>query len=275
MPPQLPARIHRPHSDTPLGDGSCLRTSAYGSGTGPGLCRIRAGVFGRTPRRAPPARRPARTTLTKLRDDLGGQPLGVLGQLEQRREQDQFRAGLGDLAQFTGALGRRARDRGGLDVWRPAPVQPLQRVVDPVAGASGALVHGDVDALGDAELLRRAGRPGQRLAHDLDLAANFPVNVDPAPKKPSPSRMARRSAAGPAPPNQIGGCGCWAGLGSIAASLSCQNSPSKVTRGSVHSAFISARPSVNRATYRPGPRRRRRTAGAGRQCPLRSRPGRG
>jgi hypothetical protein len=38
----------------------------------------------------------------------------------------------------------------------------------------------------------------------------------------------------------------------MAASWSCQNSPSKVTRGCVHSAFISAIPSVNRATYRPG-----------------------
>ncbi len=38
----------------------------------------------------------------------------------------------------------------------------------------------------------------------------------------------------------------------MAASCSCQNSPSKVTRGSVHSAFITAMPSVNRATYRCG-----------------------
>ena len=46
-------------------------------------------------------------TLTELRDDLGGQPLGVLGQLEQRREQDQFRAGVGDLMQGADAVGRR------------------------------------------------------------------------------------------------------------------------------------------------------------------------
>ena len=51
MPPQLPARIHRPHSDTPRGDGSCLRTSAYGAGTRPGLCRIRTGVVRAEPRR--------------------------------------------------------------------------------------------------------------------------------------------------------------------------------------------------------------------------------
>ena len=38
----------------------------------------------------------------------------------------------------------------------------------------------------------------------------------------------------------------------MAASFSCQNSPSKVTRGSVHRAFIRSIPSVNRATYRFG-----------------------
>ena len=35
-------------------------------------------------------------------------------------------------------------------------------------------------------------------------------------------------------------------------SSSCQNSPLKVTRGSVHSAFISSMPSVNREMYRLG-----------------------
>jgi hypothetical protein len=78
-------------------------------------------------------------------------------------------------------------------------------------------------------------------------SANAAVGEDPAPKKPSPSRTARRSAAGAEPPTQSGGCGFWNGLGSIAASSSCQNSPSKVTLGCVHSAFITARPSVNRA----------------------------
>ena len=38
-------------------------------------------------------------------------------------------------------------------------------------------------------------------------------------------------------------------MGSIAASLSCQNSPSKVTDGSVQSAFISATPSVKRGSH--------------------------
>ena len=76
------------------------------------------------------------------------------------------------------------------------------------------------------------------------------MGVEPAPKKPWPSRTARRSATGPFAPNHSGGYGFWNGLGSIGASRNCQNSPSKVTRGSVHSAFISAMPSVNRATYR-------------------------
>ncbi len=74
------------------------------------------------------------------------------------------------------------------------------------------------------------------------------MGEDPAPKKPLPSTVARRSAVRPAPPNQSGGKGFWNGLGSIAAFSSCQNSPSKVTRESVHSIFISAIPSVNRAT---------------------------
>ena len=41
-------------------------------------------------------------------------------------------------------------------------------------------------------------------------------------------------------------------MGSIGAFSSCQNSPWKVTRGSVHSAFIRLTPSVNRDTYRAG-----------------------
>ena len=60
-------------------------------------------------------------------------------------------------------------------------------------------------------------------------------------------RTARRSAGSLAAPNHSGGYGFWNGLGSIGASSSCQNSPSKVTLGSVHSAFISSMPSVNRA----------------------------
>ncbi|HSZ42162.1 MAG TPA: hypothetical protein VK817_19570 [Trebonia sp.] len=97
-----------------------------------------------------------------------------------------------------------------------------------------------------------AGRPAAASASRTvrTCAANASVVDDPAPKKPSPSRTARRSAVSLAPPNHSGGYGRCSGFGSMAASLSCQNSPSKVTLGWVHSAFISATPSVNRATYR-------------------------
>lgn len=83
-------------------------------------------------------------------------------------------------------------------------------------------------------------------------AANAAVGDDPAPKNPSHSRTPRRTADSADPPNHSLGPGFWNGLGSIDASLSWKNSPSKVTDGSVHSAFISARPSVNRARYRSG-----------------------
>ena len=79
-------------------------------------------------------------------------------------------------------------------------------------------------------------------------SANRAVVVEPAPKKPSPSRTARRSAGGWLAPNQTGGAGFWNGLGSMAAPSSCQNRPSNVTWGSVHSARIRASPSVNRDT---------------------------
>jgi hypothetical protein len=78
------------------------------------------------------------------------------------------------------------------------------------------------------------------------------VVEEPAPKKPSPIRTARRSAGSLAPPNHSRGYGFWNGLGSIGAFSSCQKSPWKVTRGSVHSAFIRLTPSVNRDTYRAG-----------------------
>ena len=98
------------------------------------------------------------------------------------------------------------------------------------------------------------GRPASASASrtTLTCSANRAVGEDPAPKKPSPSRTARLSAGSLAPPNHSGGYGFCSGLGSIGASSSCQYFPSKVTLGSVHSAFISATPSVNRETYRPG-----------------------
>ena len=77
---------------------------------------------------------------------------------------------------------------------------------------------------------------------------------DPAPKNPSHSRTPRRTAAGADPPNQSRGYGFCSGLGSIAVSSSCQNSPSKVTDGSVQSAFISSTPSVKRGSHRSGDR---------------------
>jgi hypothetical protein len=49
-------------------------------------------------------------------------------------------------------------------------------------------------------------------------------------------------------PNQIGGYGFWNGFGSIVASRSCQNRPSKFTSGSVQSAFMRRKPSTKRAT---------------------------
>ncbi len=80
--------------------------------------------------------------------------------------------------------------------------------------------------------------------------ANAAVVDDPAPKNPSHSRTPRRTAASAAPPNHSRGYGFWNGFGSICAPESWKNSPSNVTDGDVHSSFISASPSVNRATYR-------------------------
>src|ERR1700742_1373841 len=82
----------------------------------------------------------------------------------------------------------------------------------------------------------------------LTWSTNRSVVDDPAPMKPSPSRTDRRTASGWLAPNHTGGYGRCTGFGSIGASLSCQNWPSKVTDGSVHSRFIRSRPSVNRVT---------------------------
>src|SRR5215468_7535063 len=97
-----------------------------------------------------------------------------------------------------------------------------------------------------------AGRPAAASASRTiaTCAAKAAVVDDPAPKNPSPSRTARRSAVSPDAPNHSGGYGFCTGFGSIGAFLTCQNSPSRVTEGCVHSAFIRASPSVNRATYR-------------------------
>ena len=68
--------------------------------------------------------------------------------------------------------------------------------------------------------------------------------------KPSPSSAARLSAFGWWAPNQTGGCGFWSGLGSMDAFWSRQKSPSKVTRDSVQSRFMSRIPSAKRAARR-------------------------
>src|SRR5690242_3194250 len=81
-------------------------------------------------------------------------------------------------------------------------------------------------------------------------SANAAVGDDPAPKKASQSPTPRRTAASADPPNHSRGYGFWNGLGSIEMPDSWANSPLNVTDGAVHSSFISAMPSVNRAMYR-------------------------
>lgn len=52
----------------------------------------------------------------KLRHDLCGQPFGMFGRREQRREQNEFRAGGDDLTQPASTVHRSSRDRGSLDL---------------------------------------------------------------------------------------------------------------------------------------------------------------
>jgi len=61
--------------------------------------------------------------LADLGNDLRGQQLGVFGQREQGREQDQFRPGRGDLAYRCNTAGRGSGDRGGLDAGHPPPIE--------------------------------------------------------------------------------------------------------------------------------------------------------
>ena len=68
--------------------------------------------------------------------------------------------------------------------------------------------------------------------------------------KPFAQATDRRNASGWCAPTQSGGCGRWSGFGSSAAFSSCQNSPAKVTRGSVQRACIRRSPSLKRATRR-------------------------
>jgi hypothetical protein len=101
-------------------------------------------------------------------------------------------------------------------------------------------------AIGKSDAGRPASASAERATATCD--ANAAVVADPAPKNPSPIRTARRTPVWEAAPIHSGGCGFWNGGGVRATSLSCQNSPSKVTLSDVHSAFISATPSLNRAT---------------------------
>src|SRR5262249_56267083 len=66
-----------------------------------------------------------------------------------------------------------------------------------------------------------AGRPDSASASRTTwtCSANLAVGADPAPKKPWPSRTARRSADGALAPNQIGGGGFLEGFGSPAPAL--------------------------------------------------------
>jgi hypothetical protein len=94
----------------------------------------------------------------------------MVGLLEHRREQDQFRTRCGDLAYRPDAVGWGARDRRCLDVGRQPPVEPRKRGVNPRSRTARVFVYRDVYALGDRELLGRPARLGERLAHNLDLA---------------------------------------------------------------------------------------------------------
>jgi hypothetical protein len=93
----------------------------------------------------------------------------VLGLVEQRREQDQFRARGGNLAQLPEAVGGRAGNCGRLDALHALPVQPLQRLVRPAAGARRVLVDRHVDAFGNLEVRHRTARLLQSAVHRLDL----------------------------------------------------------------------------------------------------------
>src|SRR6185437_5128132 len=101
---------------------------------------------------------------------------------------------------------------------------------------------------GPNPLTRPAAASSARTTDTCD--ANASVGDDPAPKNASQSPTPRRTAASADPPNHNRGYGFWNGFGSIETPDSWANSPLKVTDGEVHSSFISASPSVNRARYR-------------------------
>jgi len=61
--------------------------------------------------------------LEKLGDYFGGETFSVLGLVEERREQNQFRASGGNLAKLPGAVGGRPGDCCRLDALHAVPVQ--------------------------------------------------------------------------------------------------------------------------------------------------------
>jgi WS/DGAT/MGAT family acyltransferase len=138
--------------------------------------------------------------LSKLRDDLRGQPLGVLGLLEHRGEQDQLRARLGHLAQLGDAVGGRAGHSGRRYVRGQLPVQPRQAVVETAPRTPGVVVDGDVNALGQPELPGRPAGRRESLAHGQHLAGELgggrgagPEEAVTKPDRP-PQRRGRAAA---------------------------------------------------------------------------------
>src|SRR5256885_4552339 len=89
-----------------------------------------------------------------------------------------------------------------------------------------------------------AGRPASASASRTiwTWSANLAVGAEPAPKKPSPSRTARRSADGALAPNQIGGEGVWDGVGAPAPPLPFPNTPPQGKRGAGPPPLLTPRP---------------------------------
>jgi hypothetical protein len=165
-------------------------------------------------------------------DDLGGESVHLVELVEERIEQDHLRPNCGDLVQAGHAILDGPGDGDGGEVGHPEVAVPaFEGIGDPVPGLVGVVVNGDVDPLGEGENAGVAPLLVQLVPDDPGVLGERAVVDDPAPMKPCASRTARASALGWLPPNQIGGCGCWTGLGSIAALRNCQNRPSKSTRG--------------------------------------------
>src|SRR2546430_14896471 len=109
----------------------------------------------------------------------------------------------------------------------------------------------------------RTGRPDSLSASRTiwTWSANFAVGVEPAPKKPLPSRTARRRAVGADPPTQTGGEGVWEGLGAPGAVGRGPEHPPEGEGGRPAPAPHGARPPREPA---PAPRRGGPEGGGGR-----------